>query len=112
MAMTAYRSEASLQATILRWLRSHGGWWVKFHVAGKYSTAGVPDIIGSYKGRFIAFEVKRPGGKPTPLQEATHKKMREQGKALVFVVDSLDKVKKLLYTLDRRERQTDDKGSA
>jgi len=97
-------SEAALQATILRWLRSHGGWWVKYHVSGKYSTAGVPDILGAYKGRFVAFEVKRPGGRLTKLQAATHKKMREQGKASVFVVDSLDKVKELLYTLDRRER--------
>lgn len=95
-------SEASLQTTILRWLRSYGGWWVKFHVSGKYSTAGVPDIIGSYKGKFVAFEVKRPGRKLTKLQAVTHDKMKKQGEAYVFVVDSLDKTKELLYRLDQR----------
>lgn len=31
--------------------------------------AGLPDIIGCYRGRFIAFEVKRDEhGKPTALQ--------------------------------------------
>lgn len=97
-------SERLLQSAILRWLRSHGGWWVKYHVGGKYSTAGVPDIIGAYNGLFVAFEVKRPGGKLTKLQAMTHKQMREQGKAYVFVVDSLDMVKEVLYKLDRRER--------
>lgn len=29
---------------------------------------GVPDIVGCYKGRFFAIEVKREGGRPTPIQ--------------------------------------------
>lgn len=29
--------------------------------AGAFSTGGIPDIIGSHKGRFFAIEVKAPG---------------------------------------------------
>lgn len=35
-----------------------------------FATAGDPDLYGSYKGRAFAIEVKRPGEKATPLQEA------------------------------------------
>ena len=30
---------------------------------GQFGTAGIPDIIVCYKGRFIAFECKRKNGK-------------------------------------------------
>lgn len=43
---------------------------------GGFGRNGVPDIIGCYKGRFFAIEVKREGKKLTPLQE-------RQGAAIV-----------------------------
>lgn len=96
--------EADLQDRILKWLRGHGGWWVKYHVGPRYSLAGIPDIIGSYRGRFIALEVKLPGKQPTKLQQATQTQMRDKGKAIVRVVQSLDEVQQLLYNLDRRRK--------
>lgn len=43
-------------------------WMVKTH-GGLMQAAGLPDIMGCYMGRFFALEVKRPGEKPTRLQQ-------------------------------------------
>jgi Holliday junction resolvase len=42
---------------------------------GMYGTAGVPDIIVCYNGKFVAFEVKTETGKLTMLQESTLRKI-------------------------------------
>ena len=36
---------------------------------GGYGSSGVPDIIVSYRGKFIGIECKANGGKPTALQK-------------------------------------------
>lgn len=95
-------TERDIQNRILKALRERGGWWVKFHVGPRYSTAGVPDIIGSYKGLFVGLEVKRPGNALTKLQEATHRKMLLRGEAFVETVHSPDEAMKVLDVLDRR----------
>jgi penicillin-binding protein-related factor A (putative recombinase) len=42
--------------------------------------AGLPDIIGCYLGRFVAFEVKRAPGIPAkPIQEFYLKRIRAAG---------------------------------
>lgn len=46
---------------------------------GQFGTAGIPDIIVCYKGRFIAFEVKTDTGKTTVLQAITIKKIIKAG---------------------------------
>ena len=62
---------------------------------GQYGTAGIPDIIICYKGKFIAFECKRPGGKPTILQKITINKI-EKAKGIVKIVTSVDQVKEVI----------------
>ncbi len=65
---------------------------------GNINRAGEPDIFCCYKGRMVLFEAKRPGNKPTLLQEATLKMWAEAG-AVVAVVYSVDDVKKLLEAI-------------
>lgn len=60
-----------------------------------YGTAGIPDIIVCYRGKFIALEAKRPGGKLTKLQEKTIKDIRAAG-GKVYVVMSVDEVKEIM----------------
>lgn len=43
-----------------------GGYVFKPIVCNK---SGVPDLIACYKGRFLAYECKVQGNKPTPLQD-------------------------------------------
>ena len=54
--------ESTLQRRIREALEAHfpTSWWTKYH-GGPYTRAGVPDLLGSVKGRFLAFEVKRDG---------------------------------------------------
>lgn len=62
---------------------------------GMYGTAGIPDIICCYRGRFYGLEVKTEVGKPTKLQKATIRKINEAGGTAV-VVRSVDEVKNIL----------------
>lgn len=63
---------------------------------GMYGTAGIPDIICCINGKFVAFEVKVPGNKPSALQSSTHQKIRKAGGivAVVFCVDDVRSVVK------------------
>ncbi|MBT9168970.1 MAG: hypothetical protein DDT19_02322 [Syntrophomonadaceae bacterium] len=85
--------EKTITAAVLRWLRAQPGCYaIKTH--GDYRQAGQPDIIGSYRGKCFALEVKRPGGKVTPLQTAILVKWGEAG-AVAGVVTSVEDVKKI-----------------
>lgn len=59
--------------------------------------AGVPDIIGCYRGLFVAFECKAGKNKPTALQEREMNAIRT-AKGLAFVIneENVDQLKELL----------------
>ena len=93
------KSEQTIQSEILKYLKSVGAYTIKVSAATK---AGIPDIIGCYKGRFIAIEVKRPETKTnvSPLQVANITMIiNAQGEALVAwdkemvktFIDNIDK---------------------
>ncbi len=91
--------EAVIQRKILNYLESpevteNGFFWKD--QAGPYQQKGIPDIVGCYIGRFIAFEVKRPLiGKVSPLQA---KAMERIGKACgaAHIVTSVEQVKAII----------------
>lgn len=87
--------EASVVKSVLKWLNDQP----ECHAVktrGDNRQAGWPDIIGSWQGRFFAFEVKRPGSnRVTALQQATLNKW-QGARGIVGVVHSVDEVKKLL----------------
>ena len=62
---------------------------------GQYGTAGIPDIIVCYKGRFYGLEAKVGRNKPTRLQEATIEQIKRAG-GTAAVVRSVDDVKAVL----------------
>jgi Holliday junction resolvase len=61
--------EAAITVSIQRELKRRGAVVHKV-VGGVYGRRGEPDLIGCIRGRCFAFEVKRPGNKPTKLQLA------------------------------------------
>ena len=65
---------------------------------GQFGTAGIPDLIVCYKGRFISFEVKKPGGKPTLLQKLTLNKI-ERAKGIAKIVTSVEQVKEIIENI-------------
>ena len=65
---------------------------------GMYCSAGIPDIIVCFRGRFVAFEVKAENGKVSVLQAITIRKIQSAG-GIAAVVRSLDDVKAVLARL-------------
>lgn len=86
--------EAPITRKILNRLRKDGGFWVKFH-GNPLSRRGHPDITGCYKGRYVAMEVKRPGGLLTTLQAATLREIQRAG-GIAGVVTSVEEALDLL----------------
>lgn len=96
--------ESYTQSTILEYLRLRGGYWVKFH-ENQYTPAGVPDIVGCYRGLFVAFEVKNakfknPHEALSLEQHANFQRILE-AQGMVFCVNNLDQVKKILDAVDK-----------
>ena len=89
--------ESGIQNKIIKHLRSRGA------IVNKtisMSKSGWPDIVGCYKGRFIGIEVKRPGKKPTPLQEFKLAELAAAG-AYVGAATSVAEARALLDSLDK-----------
>jgi Holliday junction resolvase len=65
-----------------------------FPLMGGFGRAGVPDIIGCYKGCFFAIECKAGSNKTTELQERELEKIRRAGGvAIVINEGNLEDVK-------------------
>ena len=73
-------NESTLTTKIIKTLRIKGGFWFKVH-GSAYQVTGLPDILGCYRGRFVAFEVKLPGKESTlsNRQRLMLHRVRQQG---------------------------------
>jgi len=91
--------EKDITAAIQRYLKTVPHCFFFKEHGGQYGTAGLPDIICCYRGRFVAFEVKAPSGKPSKLQEITITKIKA-AKGEAFIVRSVEEVKKILESLE------------
>ncbi len=81
--------ESALVAEIVRALRALPGVVVRKRHGSAWGTAGDPDLYGSIHGRHFEVEVKRPGEKTTPLQQARLAEWGASG-ALAGVARSLE----------------------
>lgn len=70
-------TEQAIQKKIIKYLESQGCYVVN----GVYSKAGIPDLIGCYKGKFFGIEVKKPDTMNTvsKLQEYNLQKIKDLG---------------------------------
>lgn len=76
--------EKTIEQKFRKAVRESGGMAVKFTSPG---LDGMPDRLALLPGGRMAFvEVKAPGKKPRPLQEARHRMLRRLG-FLVYVLD-------------------------
>ncbi|MEI3596880.1 MULTISPECIES: VRR-NUC domain-containing protein [unclassified Oceanobacillus] len=87
-------SEKRIENAIQRYLDSLGAYHIKNH-GSIYSRAGTPDITACVNGKFVAIEVKQPGGVVSPLQAAHIELIRKSGGA-AFVAYSLEEAKENL----------------
>lgn len=92
--------ESSIQAKIIKYLNGIPG--VFCYKASDKFIAGIPDIICCIFGRFVAFEVKRPGS----MASNTHRKLQgyirgkiQKAGGRAYEVSSLDEVKTIVDDL-------------
>lgn len=91
--------ESAITAEIQRYLRKLPGWWGFKVQGGGSQMRGVPDIVGCYRGLFVAFEVKRPVvGRLSDLQAHRIDQIKAV-KGHAFVVYGVEDVKKALEVL-------------
>lgn len=82
-------SEAATTRQILHALRALPECWAEKTHGSAFSAAGTPDILGCYRGRGFALEVKAPRGRVTLIQSRMLARWEAAG-AAVAVVRSLD----------------------
>lgn len=92
-------SESELIKKIKAYLKTVDACFYWKEHGGQYGTAGIPDIIVCYKGRFIGMEAKVGNNKPTPLQEYTIKSIVSAG-GIASVVRSVDDVRKVMERME------------
>jgi Holliday junction resolvase len=82
--------EAKVKKKVAELLKKYGAYYF-FPAMGAFGRAGVPDIVGCYRGDFFAVECKAGKGKTTPLQDAEIEKIRKvSGKAFVINESNLE----------------------
>jgi hypothetical protein len=91
--------ESTLSGKLAKRVRDRGGWCRKVH-GGPYG-AGWPDLIGCYRGLFLAIETKLPTTRNTvtDLQRATLDDLRKAG-AVAVVISSVRQLDHVLNSID------------
>ncbi len=67
---------------------------------GMYGTAGIPDLIVCYNGRFIGLECKVGKNKPTVLQAVTIKQIINAG-GYATVVRTVEEVREIIQAFEK-----------
>lgn len=82
--------ESKVKKKVADLLKKYNAYYF-FPAMGAFGRAGVPDIVGSYRGYFFAVECKAGKGKTTALQDAEIEKIRTAGgKAFVINETNFD----------------------
>jgi len=68
----------------------------------KHQFKGISDILGIYKGKMLAIEVKQPKKKPTEDQQKFINKINENG-GIAFVATCINDVEVYLGTANRND---------
>jgi Holliday junction resolvase len=79
--------ERKVKTKVTKLLTERGAYWF-YPVASGYGSAGIPDIVCCYRGKFIGIECKAGSGRTTALQENNLERIRLcKGLALVVRED-------------------------
>jgi Holliday junction resolvase len=97
------QSESQIQREIIEYLQMNGVFvWRQQTIGvrgrtlvGAGAMRGVADILGCYKGKLLAIEVKRPGKKPSKNQNTFLRTVTAEG-GLALCASSIDDVKLFL----------------
>lgn len=93
--------ESRIQTNCMNWYKKTYPYYIKKNE--QLAKSGDPDIIICHNGLFVAIEMKRPGGKPTKLQEIKLKKIGDS-RGIAAIASSLDEFKKIIDYADVRAK--------
>ena len=86
--------ETYLKNQVIKYLKGVRGLW--FYKSSDRFTAGIPDIIGCYRGAFFAIELKDPdNGRLKALQEITIARINK-ARGFAISADTLKDVQRLI----------------
>lgn len=90
--------EKKVKNAVVKILKEYGADLYYFYpVMGGFGAAGIPDIVGCYRGKFFAIECKAGKGKTTALQEKNIAQIREaDGRVMVVNEDNIQEVRNML----------------
>lgn len=92
--------ERAVKDKVVAQLKELGAYYF-YPVASAYASAGIPDLVACYKGRFFGIECKANGNKPTQLQQLNLEKIRAQGGvALVIDETNVKDLKEIMENAD------------
>lgn len=100
-------TESQLVIKIKQYLKDKGAYVEKIW-GGGFQSAGIPDIIACYKGRFLGIEVKVGNNKPSEIQLVKLKRINDAD-GVGVVVWSLEEVKELIGLLDEADMKFENK---
>jgi len=88
--------EKKVKNKVVALLKQHNAYCF-YPVAGGFGSAGIPDIIACYMGRFFAIECKAGKGKTTALQDKNIAQIKDAGGfAIVVNEENLTDVQEIL----------------
>lgn len=95
----AQTPEKKVKTQVTSILKTFGAYYF-YPITNGFGRSGVPDIVGSYKGKFFAIECKAGKGKPTALQLKEMIAINDSGaRAIVVNENNIHDVAKLLESL-------------
>lgn len=92
--------ESKYQRQVLDYLESKGAWVFTSHGGSQYQVAGLPDVIGVYKGIFLGLELKTGSYKATDLQKQKLNNIQDAGGVGVVLRDDLCHLDAILHYID------------
>lgn len=97
----AITKEKAVKNAVVKILKEYGADLYYFYpVMGGFGAAGIPDIVGCYRGKFFAIECKAGKGKTTALQDKNIAQIKKSlGRAVVVNEDNLNDVRVMLNEL-------------
>lgn len=96
--------ESKYQEIILDYLESKGAWCFTSHGGSMFQVAGLPDVIGVYKGVFLGLELKTGKYQATELQKQKLNMIQDAGGVGLILRDDLEDLDKVLHYIDKNKR--------
>lgn len=98
-------TEKQFQQRVIKFLKEQGTYVINMWGGGRFTRAGIPDLIVCVNGYFIAVELKTETGKPTKLQEWNIDQIKESGgHATVLRPNQFDEFKYFIQEVKRWPR--------